>query len=259
MLTLGYNHPVCVNDIDMIFEYCYFLLMTQITERPAERATGFTVSTHSLLEETSTAIRAMRGSDSESGAALLDRITLLLSDPYADKAATVALFFLNNSGGRDTLNSLFYGESDEASDNGPIVAPTTARVQNLQYRTSLNKLHAALNALIPDDYSSLDEKRDFWESVKAHLPAGQPMDDGQVSEVTAADLNTVLKAHYGAGRVRKLTAFTDVPEHLNFVLFNPRTVEHTKLEIRASFKLFGEEPPVSAFSLRTMNGVVHFV
>lgn len=233
--------------------------MTQITERPAERTTSSTSSNQPLLDETSTAIRAMRCSDTEGGAALLDKIALLLSDPYADKAATVALFFLNNSGGRDTLNTLFYGESDEAGDNGPIVAPPTARVQNLQYRTSLIKLHAALNALIPDDSAPLDEKRNFWEGVKSHLPAGQAMDDGQVSEVTAADLNTVLKEHYGADRVRKLKAFTDVPEHLNFALFNPRTVENTKLEIRASFRLFGEEPPVAAFSLRTMNGVVHFV
>jgi hypothetical protein len=85
------------------------------------------------------------------------------------------------------------------------------------------------------------------------------MDDEQVSEVTAADLNTVLKDYYGAGRVKKLTAYTDSPESLNFVLFNPRTVENSKLEIRASFRLNGEEPPVGAFSLRTMNGVVHFV
>lgn len=233
--------------------------MTQITDRPTEQTTGVIASTQPLLEEINFAIRAMRGSDIEGGAALLERIALLLSDPHADKAATTALFYRNNSGGRDTLNALFYGETGDSDDTGPIVAPPASRVQNLGYRTALNKLHAALNALIPADTALLTEKRDFWEDVKSHLAPGQTMDDGQVSEVTAADLNTVLKAHYGAARVQKLKAYTDYPESLNFTLFNPRTVENTKLEIRASFRLNGEEPPVGAFSLRTMNGTVHFI
>lgn len=228
--------------------------MTQLTERPAPKS----APTPTLLEATNAVILAMKDSDTETGAALLTKLTLLLSDPEADRPATTALFYRNNAGGRDTLGTLFYG-MDEDKEDGPMIAPPASRVQNLAYRNALISLHAALAALIPADTASLDEKRDFWEDVKLHLAPGQAMDDGQVSEVTSADLNTVLKAHYGAGRVKKLKAYTDSPESLNFVLFQPRTVENTKLEIRDSFRLNGEEPPVGAFSLRTMNGVVHFV
>lgn len=228
--------------------------MTQITERPVGTASPMP----NLLEASASLISAMKTSDIPTGADLLGQLALLISDPHADKAATTALFYRDNAGGRDTLGTLFYG-ADEDSADGPMVAPPASRVGNLAYRTALNSLHAALNALIPSDNSSLDEKRDFWEDVKSHLAPGQAMDDGQVSEVTSLDLNTVLKAYYGAGRPKKLKAYTDSPESLNFVLFDPRTVENTKLEIRDSMRLNGEEPPVGAFSLRTMNGVVHFV
>jgi hypothetical protein len=232
--------------------------MTQITERPAVQTTGVITSSQPLLEEINATILAMRSSDTETGANLLAKLSLLLSDPEADRPATTALFYRNNAGGRDTLGTLFYGMDEDDAD-GPMVAPPTSRVQNLAYRTALISLHAALDALIPADAASLDEKRDFWEDVKSHLEPGQAVDDGQVSEVTSADLNTVLKGYYGAARLKKLKAYTDFPESLNFALFNPRTVENTKLEIRASFRLNGEEPPLGAFSLRTMNGVVHFV
>lgn len=232
--------------------------MTQITERPAQRTTSVITPAQRLLAEGDRLIRSLKGTGVERSAELVAELALLVSDPEADRAATTALFYRNNAGGRDTLGTLFYGEETEDSD-GPMVAPPASRVANLAYRTALNSLHAALNHLIPADTASLDEKRDFWEDVKSHLAPGQAMDDGQVSEVTSLDLNTVLKDYYGAAVTRKLTAYTDSPESLNFVLFQPRTVENTKLEIRASFRLNGEEPPVGAFSLRTINGVVHFV
>jgi hypothetical protein len=232
--------------------------MTQIIERPAQRTPSVTTPAQRLLAEGTRLISSLKGTSVERSAELVAELSLLVSDPESDRAATMALFYRNNAGGRDTLGTLFYGEEAEDSD-GPMVAPPASRVANLAYRTALNSLHAALSHLVPAGAASLDEKRDFWENVKTHLAPGQAMDDEQVSEVTAADLNTVLKDYYGAGRVKKLTAYTDSPESLNFVLFNPRTVENSKLEIRASFRLNGEEPPVGAFSLRTMNGVVHFV
>lgn len=238
--------------------HCYFFNMTQIIERPAERTTSVITPAQRLLAEGSLLIRSLKGSSIERSVELIAELALLVSDPEADRAATTALFYKGNAGGRDTLGTLFYGDESDNSD-GPMVAPPASRVANLAYRTALNSLHAALKVIIPADTAPLDEKRDFWEDVKSHLDPGQAMDDGQVSEVTAADLNTVLKDYYGAAVTRKLAAYTDSPESLNFVLFQPRTVEGTKLEIRSSFRLNGAEPPVGAFSLRTMNGVVHFV
>jgi len=233
--------------------------MTQITERPAGQVAASDSSSQCLLAEIDSTIRSMKTSDTGTGAELLTKLALLVSDPYADRAAVTALFYRGNAGGRDTLGSLFYGFSDTVDDDDPIVAPSTSRVQNVAYRTGMNKLLAALNAVIPAENAPLAEKRSFWEGVKTHLAPGQMMNDGQVSEVTSADLNTVLKSYYGVNRAKGLKAFTDSPEALNFVLFNPRTVEGTKLEIRSSFRLNGEEPPVGAFSLRTMNGIIHFV
>ena len=234
--------------------------MTQITERPAERTTtGVTLPAQRLLAETERVIREIKSTDVEEGAALLGQLALLVTDPEADRPATAALFYRNNSGGRDTLGNLFYGGSGENDENGPIIAPSTSRVMNLGYRTALNSLHAALDSLFPAETSTLNEKRDFWEDVKTHLPSGQAMNDGQVSEVTSADLNTVLKAKYGRCNRRNLTAYTDAGDALNFVLFQPRTTEGTQLEIRSSLALNGEMPPIGAFSLRTLNGVVHFV
>lgn len=232
--------------------------MTQITEHPAASTTGTAAPLQPLLDEIDSTIKAMRHTSNEAGAELLVKLSLLLVDPELDRTAAMALFYRGNAGGRDTLGTLFYGPETDPTD-GPMVAPPASRVQNLDYRNALISLHTALNALVPAENASLDEKRDFWEGVKSHLAPGQAMDDGQVADVTSADLNTVLKAYYGAGRVKKLIAYTDHPESLNFTLFNPCTVEGTKLEVRSSFRLNGEEPPVGAFSLRTMNGVVHFI
>lgn len=229
--------------------------MTQITDRPA----ATTSTSARLLKETEKLIRSLHGTTIEESVDLLGQLSLLLSDPEVNRPSTIALFHRNNSSGRDTLGHLFYGSrEDDSEETGP-VAPVGSRVANAAYRLALDLVRDSLNKLIPAENAPLSVKRDFWEDVKTNLKSGDRIDDSQAQEVTAADLNTVLKELYGRATARKLTAYTDSPESLNYVLFAPVTTEGTKLEIRASFKLNGELPPAGVVSLRTLHGVVHLI